>query len=111
MPALRRRLQDRRAQRSALGGAGQAARAAAGARARRCVKRVAVVGPGAIGATMAAVAARTGAELVLCGRTPLDRLVVGGEPEAVGPGPVPPGPAAVPWRADLVLLAVKAHQT
>jgi 2-dehydropantoate 2-reductase len=75
------------------------------------VKRVAVVGPGAIGATMAGVAARTGAELVLCGRTPLERLVVEGELEAVVPGPVLTDPAAVPWHADLVLLAVKAHQT
>lgn len=74
--------------------------------------RVAVVGPGAIGATMAAVAARAGAELVLCGRTPHDRLIVerAGASEVV-PGSVLTDPAAVPWRADVVLLAVKAHQT
>jgi 2-dehydropantoate 2-reductase len=76
------------------------------------VTRVAVVGPGAIGATMAAVAARAGAELVLCGRTPHDRLIVerAGASEVV-PGPVLTDSAAVPWRADVVLLAVKAHQT
>jgi 2-dehydropantoate 2-reductase len=76
------------------------------------VTRVAVVGPGAIGATMAAVAARAGAELVLCGRTPHDRLIVerAGASEVV-PGSVLTDPAAVPWRADVVLLAVKAHQT
>jgi 2-dehydropantoate 2-reductase len=72
------------------------------------VKRVAVVGPGAIGAAVAAMAQRAGAELTLCGRTPLERLVVDGE---VVPGPVVTDPAAVPWRADVVLLAVKAHQT
>jgi 2-dehydropantoate 2-reductase len=72
------------------------------------VTRVAVVGPGAIGAAVAAMAQRGGAELILCGRTPLDRLVVDGE---VVPGPVVTDPAAVPWRADVVLLAVKAHQT
>ena len=73
--------------------------------------RVAVVGPGAIGA---AVAAEVGdAELVLCGRTPLERLVVEreGGGETVVPGPVLTDPEAVPWRADIVLLAVKAHQT
>jgi 2-dehydropantoate 2-reductase len=72
------------------------------------VTRVAVVGPGAIGGAVAAMAQRAGAELVLCGRTPLDRLVVGDE---IVPGPVLTDPAAVPWRADVVLLAVKAHQT
>jgi 2-dehydropantoate 2-reductase len=76
------------------------------------VTRVAVVGPGAIGSTVAASAHGAGAELVLCGRTPLERLVVerGGETVVV-PGPVRTDPEAVPWRADVVLLAVKAHQT
>ena len=70
--------------------------------------RVAVVGPGAIGGAAAAMAQRAGAELVLCGRTPLERLVIGDEVVA---GPVLTDPAAVPWRADVVLFAVKAHQT
>ena len=70
--------------------------------------RAAVVGPGAIGAAAAAMVHRRGAELVLCGRTPLPQLVVGDE---VVPGPVLTDPAAVPWRADVVVLAVKAHQT
>jgi 2-dehydropantoate 2-reductase len=76
------------------------------------VTRVAVVGPGAIGSTVAAVVHRAGADLVLCGRTPLDRLVVerGGETVVV-PGPVLTDPGDVPWPADVVLLAVKAHQT
>jgi 2-dehydropantoate 2-reductase len=69
------------------------------------VTRVAVVGPGAIGAAMAAA---VDAELILCGRTPRERLIVDGK---VVPGPVLVDPAAVPWHADVVLLAVKAHQT
>ncbi len=72
--------------------------------------QVAVVGPGAIGATVAA--AVRGAELTLYGRTPLDRLIVereGGGTEIV-PGPVLTDPAAA-RSADVVLLAVKAHQT
>jgi 2-dehydropantoate 2-reductase len=72
------------------------------------VTRVAVVGPGAIGAAVAAMAWRRGAELVLCGRTRHDALTVDGE---IVPGPVLTDASAVPWRADVVLLAVKAHQT
>ena len=76
--------------------------------------RVAVVGPGAIGAAIAAaVAPRAGADLILCGRTPLERLVVehdDGEPEVVA-GPVLTDPAAVTGPAAFVFLAVKAHQT
>jgi 2-dehydropantoate 2-reductase len=77
------------------------------------VTLVAVVGPGAIGATVAAAVRRSGAELVLCGRTPHERLVVereGGGSETV-PGPVLTDPQAVPGPADVVLVAVKAHQT
>jgi 2-dehydropantoate 2-reductase len=74
--------------------------------------RVAVVGVGAIGATVAAAAQEAGHELVLCARRPLERVVVerpDGEEvalraplltEANGVGP-----------AEWVLLAVKAHQT
>jgi 2-dehydropantoate 2-reductase len=75
--------------------------------------RVAVVGPGAIGGVVAAAVRRAGAELVLCGRTPLARVVVepdGGEPEVVE-APVLTDPSAAGAPADLVLLAVKAHQT
>ena len=73
--------------------------------------RVAVVGPGAIGAATAAIV--RDAELLLCGRTALDRIVVerAGGGETVVPGPVVTDPAQIPWRADVVLLAVKAHQT
>ena len=72
--------------------------------------QVAVVGPGAIGATVAA--AVKGAELALYGRTPHQRLLVEreGGGTAVVPGPVLTDPSAA-RPADVVLLAVKAHQT
>jgi 2-dehydropantoate 2-reductase len=76
--------------------------------------RVAVVGPGSIGSTIAAaIAQRAGTELILCGRTPLEGLVVehdDGEREVVA-GPVLTDPEAVTGPAAFVFLAVKAHQT
>ena len=75
--------------------------------------RVAVVGVGAIGATVAAAVQEAGEhELVRCGRRPLDRIVVEGPEggEVVVDAPVltePDGVEAAEW----VLLAVKAHQT
>ena len=75
--------------------------------------RVAVVGVGAIGATVAAAVQDAGAhELVLCARRPLERVIVerpeGGEVELRGPVlPAPDGVAPAEW----VLRAVKAHQT
>ena len=74
--------------------------------------RVAVVGPGAVGAAVAAVVQRAGVEPVLCGRTPHERLVVERDGDvAVVPGPVITDAGAAGGRADVVLLAVKAHQT
>jgi 2-dehydropantoate 2-reductase len=73
------------------------------------VTLVALVGPGAIGAT---VAAAVKSDVLLYGRTPHERLIVereGGGTEIV-PGPVLTDPAAA-RPADVVLLAVKAHQT
>ena len=75
--------------------------------------RVAVVGVGAIGATVAAAVQEAGEhELVLCARRPFDRIVVeqpeGGE--VVVDAPVLTEPDGVE-AADWVLLAVKAHQT
>lgn len=70
---------------------------------------VAIVGPGAIGATMAAGV--RGADLLLYGRTPHERLIVereGGATDIV-PGPVVTDPAATS-PVEVVLLAVKAHQ-
>lgn len=103
--------------------------------------RIAVVGPGSIGGYFAAQAARAGHEVILCARTPFDRLVI----ETVGPaGTTDLSSIADPTSAaaasdadpsadrrserltvdapvvtdpralapcDWVLLAVKAHQT
>jgi 2-dehydropantoate 2-reductase len=73
---------------------------------------VAVVGPGAIGATFAAAAERAGHKVALCGRRPGPPPVVelpNGQAHVLAE-PVQDDPAAaepVPW----VLLAVKTHQT
>jgi 2-dehydropantoate 2-reductase len=78
--------------------------------------RVAVVGPGAIGATFAAaVQTALGGthELLLCGRTPLARVTVErpGEPPLLIDAPVQTDPTRAGGPVDWVLLAVKAHQT
>jgi 2-dehydropantoate 2-reductase len=76
--------------------------------------RVAVVGPGAIGATFAAAAQEAGVDdLLLCGRTPLDRPTVeyDNRPPVTLEGPVLTDPQAAGGPADWVLLAVKTHQT
>ena len=73
---------------------------------------IAVVGPGAIGATVAAFLHRAGHQLLLCGHTPRDNLDVrpdGAEPIIV-PGPVHTDPADVAAPVEQVLLAVKATQ-
>jgi 2-dehydropantoate 2-reductase len=73
---------------------------------------VAVVGPGAIGATFAAAAERAGHAVALCSRRPCPAPVVelpDGQEHALA-GHVQSDPSAaepVPW----VLLAVKTHQT
>ena len=74
--------------------------------------RVAVVGVGAIGATVAAAAQDAGHELVLCARRPLESIVVerpDGE-EVVLRAPVLTQADGVE-PAEWILLAVKAHQT
>jgi 2-dehydropantoate 2-reductase len=76
--------------------------------------RVAVVGVGAIGATVAAaVQSAGGHELLLCARQELERVVVelpdGSAIDVDAPLITDPGRAGAP--ADWVLLAVKAHQT
>jgi len=76
--------------------------------------RVAVVGPGAIGIVFAAAAQKAGrAELVLCGRRPLDEVVVERDEHepVVVTAPVITDPEVLDGPADWVLLAVKAHQT
>jgi len=76
--------------------------------------RVALVGPGAIGLTFGAAAAQAGHELLVCARRPQPATLAvdlpGGATVAVD-APVVLDPRAVDAPADLVLLAVKAHQT
>ncbi|GFG49334.1 2-dehydropantoate 2-reductase [Mycolicibacterium agri] len=73
---------------------------------------IAVVGPGAIGATMAALLHTAGHQVVLCGRTPRDHIEV--KPHRkdpiVVPGPVHTDPADVDGSVDVVLVAVKDTQ-
>lgn len=74
--------------------------------------RIAVVGPGAIGATVAALLHEAGRPVVLCGRTARSSLEVrpDGRDPVVVPGPVYTDPAAVDGPVDVVLLAVKDTQ-
>jgi 2-dehydropantoate 2-reductase len=75
---------------------------------------VAVVGVGAIGATVAAALQDAGGhEMVLCARRALDRVVVERPDgaEVVVEAPVLTHAADAELVADWVLLAVKAHQT
>lgn len=76
--------------------------------------RVALVGPGAIGLTFASAAAQAGHELVVCARSPLPETMVvsrPGQEDVQARAPVLLDPNAAPRDVDLVLLAVKAHQT
>jgi 2-dehydropantoate 2-reductase len=70
------------------------------------------VGPGAIGATVAAYLHKAGHTLVLCGRTARDQLDVrpDGASPVIIPGPVHTDPAEVSGPVDLVMLAVKTTQ-
>jgi 2-dehydropantoate 2-reductase len=73
---------------------------------------IAVVGPGAIGSTMAALLHAAGHPVLLCGPTPRDKIEVrpdDADPIVV-PGPVLTDPADVDGPADVVLLAVKDTQ-
>lgn len=72
---------------------------------------VAVVGPGAIGCTVAAMLHEVGRTPLLCGRTPRDHLTLIEEGRAMTvPGPVVTIPTQVTRTAELVFLAVKATQ-
>jgi 2-dehydropantoate 2-reductase len=77
--------------------------------------RVAVVGVGSIGATLAAAVQAAGGdhELRLCARRAVDRVVVERPDgtEVVVDAPLLTDAAAVDEPADWILLAVKAHQT
>ncbi|GAA3648975.1 oxidoreductase [Microbacterium marinilacus] len=73
---------------------------------------VAVVGPGAIGTTVAAALHEAGRTPQLCGRTPRRSLELRtGDERIVVPGPVRTDPASIERTAGIVLLSVKATQT
>jgi 2-dehydropantoate 2-reductase len=72
---------------------------------------VAIVGPGAIGTTVAAALHEIGRTPALCGRTARDSLEFReGDSVVVVPGPVRTTPGPADATADLVFLAVKATQ-
>jgi 2-dehydropantoate 2-reductase len=73
---------------------------------------IALVGPGAIGSTLAAFLHAAGHQVLLCGRTPKESIELrpdDGEP-IVLPGPVHTEPAEAPGPVDVVLLGVKDTQ-
>jgi 2-dehydropantoate 2-reductase len=74
--------------------------------------KIAVVGPGAIGATVAACLHAGGHPVTLCGRTARDNVEVrpDGQDSIVVPGPVHTDPPDVDGPYDLVFLAVKGTQ-
>ena len=73
---------------------------------------IAVVGPGAIGSTLAALLHAAGNHVLLCGHTPRDQIEVRPDDKdpIVVPGPVLTDPAGVDGPVDIVLLAVKDTQ-
>jgi 2-dehydropantoate 2-reductase len=73
---------------------------------------IAVVGPGAIGSTMAALLHAAGHRLLLCGHTARDRVEVRPDDRdpIVVPGPVLTDPADIGGPVEVVLLAVKDTQ-
>lgn len=72
---------------------------------------IAVVGPGAIGTTVATALHEVGRTPRLCGRTPREQLELrAGQNHIVVPGPVETDPARAGAPVDLVFLAVKSTQ-
>jgi 2-dehydropantoate 2-reductase len=73
---------------------------------------IAVVGPGAVGTTVAGYLYSAGHTLLVCGRTPRPQIELrpdGADPIVV-PGPVCTNPDEVGGPVDVVLLALKATQ-
>ncbi|WP_181025284.1 oxidoreductase [Mycobacterium kansasii] len=73
---------------------------------------IAVVGPGAVGTTVAALLHAAGHRVLLCGHTPRDGIELrpdGADPIVV-PGPVHTDPDDVAGPVEVVILAVKATQ-
>jgi 2-dehydropantoate 2-reductase len=76
------------------------------------VGKVAVVGPGAVGTTVAAYLYAAGHQVLVCGRTPRPQIELrpdGADP-IVMPGPVCTDPAETGGPVGVVLLALKATQ-
>ena len=72
---------------------------------------IALIGPGAIGTTIAAALHDAGRTLQLCGRTAYPELRLrDDEGETVVPGPVLTDPTAITRPVDLVFVAVKTTQ-
>ena len=73
---------------------------------------IALIGPGAIGATVAAFLHAAGHRVLLCGHTPRESIEVRPDDHdpIVLPGPVHTDPAEVDGPVDVVFLAVKDTQ-
>ncbi|WP_208649035.1 oxidoreductase [Mycobacterium innocens] len=73
---------------------------------------IAVVGPGAVGTTVAALLHAAGHRVLLCGHTPRERIELrpDGADRIVVPGPVHTDPDDVARPVEVVILAVKATQ-
>ncbi|MEO0034530.1 MAG: hypothetical protein RLZZ501_553 [Pseudomonadota bacterium] len=72
---------------------------------------IALVGPGAIGTTIAAALHEVGRTPTICGRSPRPSLCLRFDGGAIlVPGPVRTDPAAIGPKAELVFVAVKATQ-
>src|ERR1700742_2634406 len=71
---------------------------------------IALVGPGAVGTTVAALLHKAGHSVLVCGHTPRDSIELRPDSEdaIVVPGPVHTDPSEVSGPVDLVVLAVKA---
>jgi 2-dehydropantoate 2-reductase len=73
---------------------------------------IAVVGPGAVGTTVAGYLYAAGHSILVCGRTPRSQIELrpdGADPIVV-PGPVHTDPAEITGPVGVVLLAIKATQ-
>jgi 2-dehydropantoate 2-reductase len=73
---------------------------------------IALVGPGAVGTTVAAYLSAAGHHVLVCGRTPRPQIELrpDGAAPIIVPGPVRTDPAEITAPVDVVLLAVKATQ-
>jgi 2-dehydropantoate 2-reductase len=73
---------------------------------------IALVGPGAVGTTVAALLYKAGHSVLVCGHTPRDSIELrpDGEDPIVVPGPVHTDPSEVSGPIDVLMLAVKATQ-